>query len=813
VRNALARGCCVLAALGASAGGILAAGAAAFLTNAGNAAGQVPVSSLSVPGNPAVAGSAGKITITWSAATIGSTLAAASNYTVERYSTTGTDLGAASCGSVPSSSGNPNAFGSFSCVDTPSAGTYKYVITAWYAGTSWSTATGYTSTASPGTTTTAVSSSANPSNAGKLVTYTATVTPSPSGTVTGNVEFFDGGTAISGCTSQALSAGPTYQATCQVTYTTVATHTITASYLGSTAYATSTSSSLTETISKAAPTLAAAGPSTGTPGTTIAASAITGTLASTSGTNASGTVSFTVFGPQTTAPTTCTTGGTSLGTASVSGNGSYHPSSSFTPSAEGNYWVYASYAGDTNNSAANSACPPTAEIVVSGKASDTLSLNPPDTGVQGTAMAASSIIATLASVSGSNAGGTITYKVYGPQTTAPTTCTTGGTTVGTATVSGGGNYTPSAGYTPTSTGTYWWYASYGGDTNNSSANSGCGSSMQSTTVTLPPTTITLSAPGSAMVNATIAANAVTATLSGGTSTAGGTVTFTVFGPQATAPTTCTSGGTVVSTGTVSGNGAYHPASSETVPAVGDYWLYASYSGDANNGASDSTCGSGMTEVSIFSATSAASTNDTSLDATTSLSFTMAPSTSYVLFVMRHSAASDSIKSVTSSGVSSSLSLTSVASQTYNTTGYQWAYWFTSPSSGSGSETLTITFTKTLASGEITIADLAQLGGVDTTNPIVTATKATTNGSSTTATANLASAPASSDAQLVFVNGQDNLGAATPSASPTMTNFFSTEQTAGSGAAYVNAPATQNESFSLGATSHHWGTIALELNNG
>jgi Bacterial Ig-like domain (group 3) len=809
VRSALVRLCCVLAALAASVGGLLTVGAAAFLTSTGAAYGQVSVSNLSAPASPAAAGSAGKVTITWSAATIGSSLAAAASYTVERYSTSGTALGAASCGSVPSSSGNPNSFGSFSCVDTPSAGTYKYVITALYGGTSWSTPSGFTNTASPGTTTTAVSSSANPSNAGKLVTYTATVTPSPGGTVTGNVEFLDGGTAISGCTSQALSSG---QATCQVTYTTVATHTITAGYLGSTAYATSTSSSLTETISKAAPTLAAAGPSTGTPGTTISASAITATLASSSGTNAVGTVTFTVFGPQTTAPTTCTTGGTSLGTASVSGNGSHNPSSSFTPSADGNYWLYASYAGDTNNSAANSACPPTAEVVVSGKASDTLSLNPPDTGVQGTAIAASSIIATLAGVSGSNASGTITYKVFGPQTTAPTTCTTGGTTVGTSTVSGAGNYTPSAGYTPTSTGTYWWYSSYAGDTNNAASNSGCGSSMQSTVVTLPQTTLALTAPGSAMVNATIAASSVDATLSGATSTAGGTVTITVFGPQATAPTTCTSGGTVVSTSTVSGNGAYNPASGETVPAVGDYWLYASYSGDANNGASNSGCGTGMTEVSIFSATSAGSTNDTSLDATTTLSFTMAPSTTYVLFVLRHSAAGDSISSIGSSGVSSSLSLTSVASQTYNTTGYQWAYWFTSPSSSSGSETLTIHFAKTLTSGQITIVDLAQLGGVDTTNPIVSATKATTNGSSATAAANLASAPASGDAQLVFLNGQDNLGGATPSASPTMTNFFSTEQTAGSGAAYINAPATQNESFSLGA-SHHWGTIALELNNG
>jgi hypothetical protein len=804
--------CCALAALAASVAGLLAADAEASLQTNGSGTGQAVISSLSAPSSPAAAGSAGKITISWSAATIGQSLAAAASYTVERYNSTGTDLGAASCGSVPSSSGNPNAFGTFSCVDTPGAGTFKYLITAWYAGTSWSTASAFTTTASPGTSSTAVSSSANPSGAGQAVTYTATVTPSPAGTPTGNVEFLDGGTAISGCTAEALSTGSPYKATCQVTYLAVATHTITATYLGNSAYASSSSSSLTETVAKAAPSVAAAGPSTGTPGTAISASAVTATLASSSGTNAAGTITFTVFGPQTTAPSTCTSGGTALGTASVAGNGTYTPSAGFTPNQDGDYWLYASYGGDTNNGAATSTCPSVAKIVVSGKASATVSLTGPGTGVRGTAIAAGSIAATLANVSGTNASGTVTFKVFGPETTAPTTCTSGGTSVGTATVSGGGSYSPSAGYTPSSTGTYWWYASYGGDTNNSSATSPCGSSMSSTTVTLPPTTTTASAPGSTTVNSYIAASSMSATLSGATSTAGGTVSFRMFGPQATPPTTCTSGGTVLSTVDVSGNDTYNPSSGESVSTVGDYWLYASYSGDTNNAASNSGCGTGMTEISVFSATSAASTNDTSLDTTTSLSFTMEPSTSYVLFLVRHSASSDSVKSISSSGVTSSLSLTSVASQTYNTTGYEWAYWFTSPSGSSGSETVTVTFAKALASGEITIADLVALGGVNTSAPIITTSKSTTSGSSTTATANLTSAPAVGDGDLVFVDAQGNLSS-TPSGSPAMSNFFSTEQTAASAATYFTAPASQDESFGLGSTSQHWATIALELNNG
>jgi hypothetical protein len=66
-------------------------------------------------------------------------------------------------------------------------------------------------------------------------------------------------------------------------------------------------------------------------------------------------------------------------------------------------------------------------------------------------------------------------------------------------VSGGGTYNPSAGSTPVSAGTYWWYASYSGDGGNAASNSGCGSAMTSTTVVSPALAAagedTLSSPG------------------------------------------------------------------------------------------------------------------------------------------------------------------------------------------------------------------------------------------------------------------------------------------------------------------------------
>jgi hypothetical protein len=100
----------------------------------------------------------------------------------------------------------------------------------------------------------------------------------------------------------------------------------------------------------------------------------------------------------------------------------------------------------------------------------------------GTAIPGSSITATLGSSSGANATGTVTFTVFGPQTTAPSNCSSGGTPVGTATVGGNNSYQPSTGYTPTTTGVYWWYASYNGDGNNQAASSTCGAGMTRTLV-------------------------------------------------------------------------------------------------------------------------------------------------------------------------------------------------------------------------------------------------------------------------------------------------------------------------------------------
>ncbi len=99
----------------------------------------------------------------------------------------------------------------------------------------------------PDHTTTSLASSANPSEIGQPVTFTATVSADlvSSGTPTGTVAFKDGASAIAGCAAIALSSG---QAQCTVTYATAGSHVITAAYSGAAAFLPSASAPLGQTV-------------------------------------------------------------------------------------------------------------------------------------------------------------------------------------------------------------------------------------------------------------------------------------------------------------------------------------------------------------------------------------------------------------------------------------------------------------------------------------------------------------------------------------------------------------------------------------
>jgi hypothetical protein len=226
----------------------------------------------------------------------------------------------------------------------------------------------------------------------------------------------------------------------------------------------------------------------------------------------------------------------------------------------------------------------------------------------GSPISASRVSATLAG--GSDPTGAIAFTVFGPQSSPPTSCVSGGTTVGTGNAYGDGTYQPSAAFTPPSPGEYWWYASYGGDAGDEPSTSTCGAGMAETTVVpkVAPT-LSVSGPMGGTAGSAIPASSISATLAGGSAPTG-TIAFTVFGPQSSPPTSCTSGGTMVGTASINGNGTYQPSASFTPPSSGDYWWYASYGGDPGDEPAASACGALMAQTLVVAAPTTPSSSGT-----------------------------------------------------------------------------------------------------------------------------------------------------------------------------------------------------------
>jgi hypothetical protein len=106
-------------------------------------------------------------------------------------------------------------------------------------------------------TTTRLTSSANPSVVGQPVTFTGTASPvAPgAGTPTGTIEFLQGGTPIAACggaTGEPVNGAGV--ATCAVTYSATGTYAITATFPGDANFTTSTSTAVSQVVDKAATT-------------------------------------------------------------------------------------------------------------------------------------------------------------------------------------------------------------------------------------------------------------------------------------------------------------------------------------------------------------------------------------------------------------------------------------------------------------------------------------------------------------------------------------------------------------------------------
>ena len=140
------------------------------------------------------------------------------------------------------------------------------------AETNFATASGTGSlTITQAATTTAVTSSLNPSGFGQAVTFTATVA-SAGGTPAGSATFIEGGTCASPTTT--LQAATALDGTGKVTFPTSAltagSHTVTACFLGSANFAASTGN-VAQTVNKVTPTVTWTNPADISYGTALSA--------------------------------------------------------------------------------------------------------------------------------------------------------------------------------------------------------------------------------------------------------------------------------------------------------------------------------------------------------------------------------------------------------------------------------------------------------------------------------------------------------------------------------------------------------------
>ncbi|MGB7267140.1 MAG: Ig-like domain repeat protein, partial [Terracidiphilus sp.] len=375
-------------------------------------------------------------------------------------------------------------------------------------------------------TATALTSSVNPSAVGQSVTFTATVSVSGGGGVTpdGTVTFMDGTTILG---TQTLSGGGV------ATYSTTAlangVHQITAAYNGDSAKEIegSTSAALSQDVLAASSTVLVSSQNPSIYGNPVT---FTATVPSSATAAPTGTVSF-------------LDGGAQIGTGTLTGNPAI---ATFTTSTlmVGTHSITASYAGDTYNGASSSG--PLSQKVNQAQTSTAVTAAPSP----GVAGAAETITATVKVIAGAGTPtGTVTF-------------TSGGTQLGSATLSNG-----TAAITPAlAPGSYQIVATYIGDADDS----GSASAALPLTVVQATTQNALAiTPNPALVQAPIT---FTAKVTGNGGAPTGSVNFLA-------------NGNVIGAGSVNSSGT--ATFSTSALAAGTYAVTAVYMGDANDSGSTS----------------------------------------------------------------------------------------------------------------------------------------------------------------------------------------------------------------------------------
>lgn len=284
--------------------------------------------------------------------------------------------------------------------------------------------------------------------------------------------------------------------------------------------------------------------------------------------DASGTVTYSVY-----AAGDCSGGPVFTSAVPVS-SGSVPTSGGFSAGQTGSYQWRAVYSGDSKNQPAASACGSEPLEIKSKLITTQLSISSTSTGAQVTDQA------TLVGVT-SNAGGSVAYSVYSTPDClgSPVFTSTVPVTNGTVPVSGS--------FTASPAGNYQWRAVYSGDLNNPSLASMCGSEPLAVLST-PALTTQLSA-GSVLKDSPVTDGA---TLTGATSDATGTVTYSAYSTGDCSGAPSFTSNVNVAAGAVPASLAFRP------DAAGTYQWQAVYSGDTKNAGATSTCGSEQLTVTL-----------------------------------------------------------------------------------------------------------------------------------------------------------------------------------------------------------------------
>jgi hypothetical protein len=301
-----------------------------------------------------------------------------------------------------------------------SAGAHS--ITAVYSGDAnfaASTSAALVETLNPGSTTTTLSSSANPSAFDQTVTFTAAVQPPAGTTATGAVTFMDGSTSLGTATLSSNSAQLV------VSTLTVGGHSVTAVYAGSANLSGSTSAMLSQVVNGASTITVVS--SSVNPSTFAQSVTLSATIQTAFGGNATGTITF-------------LDGATSLGTATVSSDAAQLAVSSLPA---GSHSITAKYNGDANFSGSTSAV--ITQVVNQGSTATAIAASL-DPSVFGQAVV---FTATVQPPAGTTASGTVTFL-------------DGATSLGTAGLS---NNSAQLAVSGLALGTHSVTASYGGNAN------------------------------------------------------------------------------------------------------------------------------------------------------------------------------------------------------------------------------------------------------------------------------------------------------------------------------------------------------------